>query len=149
MATPRRYGAVFATDERNRGQGRSNIVYFYLDASLEGEEAESTALAVSQGIGDLINAKLVSVNAQIYSADYTNLPEGFANGGGYTVKALFKNDTTEYIQQLSWVFGRGDQGDDEIGVALNALFTAQNVLNKHGDPIGPMLRATRTVLSQS
>lgn len=147
MATPRRYGAVFATDERNRGQGRSNIVYFHLDEAME--NAETAAIAVANGIGALINAKLVSVNAQIFSDDYTSLPEGFGNGGGYTVKVLCKNDTSEYIQQLSWVFGRGDKGDDEIATALNTLFTAQGVLNKHGDAIGPVLRATRTVLSQS
>jgi len=131
-----RYSATYTSDERNRGFGRLNTVFYYLGDAV----TEEQAVTIARNIGGLINGKLTSVSKLIFSDSKEGAPEGMP---GELVKLLFKNDQGQ-IEQISWVYGDPSKTDDDIKSVFHDSVPAFQ--NRYGGDLGECIKLTRTPL---
>lgn len=137
-----RANGVFASDERSRGGGKPNSVFLYFADGT----TDAQVIARFQTLEAQLNAKLVSINKQIASYGYNDLPEGLP---GELVKVLLKNNTTGAVENISWVFGAPGATEAAIENALDPALAGNGVLlNRYGDDLGEVIRVTRTPLSE-
>jgi hypothetical protein len=136
-----RANAVFASDERTRGNGRPNSVFMYFTDATTNEQV----VTFFQQIEGIVNAKLVSVNRQIGSFGYDALPEGLP---GKLVKVLFKNETTGAVEQVSYVFGSPAADEADVRAALTPAVGMPALQNRYGNDLGGIIRVTFSDLSE-
>lgn len=132
---------TYGSDERTRGNGKSNTIFLHFPDAATDEEVT----AQFQKFVPVMNAKLVSVNKQIDTFGYNDLPEGLP---GKLVKVLFKNQTTGATEQVSWVFGAMGIEDDDIAALFTATGDEPVLQNRYGSDLGDVIRVTQGPLSE-